>query len=93
MTASDFLKIQADLLIALELVRKLPLAEFIAQCSAISPEEPLRDRQGQPVRTQPVEMAALASAAQQMAACGLHGVRKAAGREAGAGLGEREGAA
>ena len=82
MTASDYLKVQAALLIAVDGLRRLPLAEFAVRAAELEAGPGLVDAQGWSLVTAPASMSAIARGAQAMVDHGPHS-RKPAAREAG----------
>lgn len=64
MTTSDYLKAQADLLVAAELVRRLDLDGFVRKADEAA-ETGLLDHQGLPVATDAPRMKRLAEGAKQ----------------------------
>lgn len=64
MTTSDYLKVQTEILIVIRMLRRLPLAEFMAFAEFLS--EPPVDHQGYQVVSNPAHMAELAAMALQM---------------------------
>lgn len=64
MTTSDFLNVQADLLSALQNLRRARLEEFVARArGSVYTGEPVRDRDGWPVAADAEAMAEIAEAA------------------------------
>ena len=81
MTPSEYLKIQAALLIAVDELRRLPLDDFLARAQELEAGDPLRDAEGRLVVTRPGSLAAIARGAQIMVAHGPHAVRRPAGHQ------------
>ncbi len=71
MTTSDYLKVQADILIAYDLLRRARIEEFVAKARELAEAgAELPDRDGRPVVTDSVRMHRLATAAIAFVAAG-----------------------
>lgn len=66
MTASEYLKVQTDLLISADLLRRSRLEEFVEATRAVEVHGGLRDRDGLDVQTTPERMRRLAEGAMDM---------------------------
>ena len=78
MSTSDHLKIRAELLIMLDRLRRLPLAEFLSEAEGCGADRSLYDHDGLPVAIAPGEVA-MARAAMAMVGAGPHAARKPMG--------------
>jgi len=82
MSTSDHIKIRTELLIMLDRLRRLPLAEFLEEAEACGADRSLYDHDGLPVAIAPGEVA-MARAALSMVSAGPHAQRKACVSERG----------